>query len=659
VILPVDPNVETPPQLSGKPPLRDDTNFAAGKIAIFQYSSVAIFLVLIAGFWRLQVQNPQLYDERAQANSIKPVPLIAPRGRILDRDGRVIVDNRATFKLLLARESLKEDHLRPIAAGLGLDYDELMAKVIRFRGRPKYEPMPLKEEMSPGDLAFVESHRDFFPELLVVQAQSRLYPQNGMMAHVLGYTSEISEEELDDPQFAKYEPGQIIGKSGIERQYNDLLTGVDGQRQVIVDNRGMVRQELGTKPAAPGKDLQLTIDLDLQSVAELSMDSGLKEAGLDVDHKNGAVVALDPNTGEVLAMVSRPTFDPNRFTKDWKEVNKNPDHPLLNRAIQDAQAPGSTFKPIMAIAGLETGTIDDQWTVHCPGGATFYGRYFKCHLKTGHGAVSLHKGIVQSCDVYFYNVGNKLGIDNIAYYGDLIGYGKLTGIDLPNERTGVMPSSAWKMRTQRQKWYAGETISVSIGQGALTVTPLQLARAFAGLVVGGTWRRPHLTKDGGANDKPIQWPLNPKNVQDVVSGMYGVVNEGGTGVRAAIPGLAVCGKTGTAQVASNDFVKAHGHEGQNLKDNVWFVGFAPCEKPEIVTVAFFEHGFESKYACPIVRDVIKAYFDKKARNAMLQQQRNALAINLEHVSSLGLTGLTSVAATSRRIESRPSTPSPQ
>jgi penicillin-binding protein 2 len=636
-----DPNLESN-QVSDKPPLRDDANFASGKIAVFQYCAVAIFLLLIAGFWRLQVQNPQVYDERAQANSVKSAPLIAPRGRILDRDGRVIVDNRASFKLLLARESLKEEHLKPIAAGLDIEYDDLMAKVIRFRTRPKYEPMVLKEELSPADLAFVDSHRDFFPELLVVQAQSRLYPQGGMMAHVIGYTGEISEEELDDPQFAKYNPGQVIGKFGIERQYNDSLTGIDGQRQVVVDNRGQVRQVLATKPATPGKDLQLTIDLDLQVVAELSMDSGLKEAPLDIDHKNGAVVALDPNTGEVLAMVSRPTFDPNRFAgrikaKDWKEINSNPDHPLLNRAIQDAQAPGSTFKPVMAIAGLETGTIDDAFTVHCPGGATFYGRYFKCHLKGGHGAVSLHKGIVQSCDVYFYNVGNKMGIDNIAYYGDLIGYGKLTGIDLPAERTGVMPSADWKMRTQRQKWYAGETISVSIGQGALTVTPLQMTRAFAGLAVGGTWRRPHLVHENEAADKVVKWPLNPQNVKDVVSGMYGVVNEAGTGVRAAIPGIAVCGKTGTAQVASNDFVKAHGHEGQDLKDNVWFVGFAPCEKPEIVVTAFFEHGFESKYACPIVRDVIKAYLDKKARSASLQQQKNALVANLATVASLGLT----------------------
>jgi penicillin-binding protein 2 len=586
------------------------------------------------------VQNPQLYDERATANSVKSAPIVAPRGRILDRDGRVIVDNRASFKLWLAREQMKEEHLRPIAQGLDVDYEELMAKVLRFNSRPKYEPMVLKDQLTPADLAFVDSHRDFFPELLVVQAESRLYPQNGMLAHVIGYTSEISEEELDDPQFAKFNPGQIIGKFGIERQYNDWLTGIDGQRQVVVDNRGQIRKELATKPAVPGKDLQLSIDLDLQTVAELAMDSGLSELG--VDHKNGAVVALDPNNGEVLAMVSRPTFDPNRFegrikTKDWAEINKNPDHPLLNRAIQDAQAPGSTFKPIMAIAGLETSTMDDTWTVHCPGGATFYGRYYKCHLKSGHGTISLHRGIVQSCDVYFYNVGNKLGIDNISYYADLVGYGKPTGIDLPHELTGLVPSQAWAMKTQRRKWYAGDTISVSIGQGALTITPLQLARAVAGLSLGGTWYRPHLVRENAAHDQPVKWTLDEKNVKDVISGMWGVVNEaGGTGVRAALPGIPVCGKTGTAQVASNDFVKAHGGNSKEYRDNAWFVGFAPCDKPEIVAAALFEHGAESKYAAPIVRDVIKAYFDKKARNAMLETEKKTLASNLGAVAVLGL-----------------------
>jgi penicillin-binding protein 2 len=457
-----------------------------------------------------------------------------------------------------------------------------------------------------------------------------------MMAHVIGYTGEISEPELDLPEYAKYDPGQVIGKFGIEKQYNDWLTGVDGQRQVLVDNGMQVRRVLGIKPAVPGKDLQLTLDLDLQTVAELSMDTGLAE--VDVEHKNGAVVALDPNTGEVLAMVSRPTFDPNKFSgriksKDWKEINDNPDHPLLNRAIQDAQAPGSTFKPIMALAGLETGTIDDSWSVHCAGGESFYGRYYRCHLKGGHGSVSLHKGIVQSCDVYFYNVGNKMGIDNIAYYADLVGYGKPTGIDLPHELTGTNPSPEWKLRNYRTKWFAGETISVSIGQGALTVTPLQLVRAIAGLSVGGTWRRPHMVKESAAKDEAVTWSLSAQNVKDVISGMYGVVNEGGTGVRAAIPGLAVCGKTGTAQVASADFVKAQG-KGQNYKDNAWFVGFAPCDAPEIVVAALFEHGAESKFAAPIVRDVLKAYFDKKTRVAALKQQQDAVTQKV--VSMLGM-----------------------
>jgi len=634
VTLPTDPNIEQ--RVSDKPPLRDDTRFAAAKIAIFQYSTVAVFLFLISGFWKLQVQNPEAYDLRAQQNSIKSVPLLAPRGRILDRDGRVIVDNQSSFSLLLRREQLKEEHLRPIAQGLDLDYGDLLDKVRRFRNRPKYEPLVIKEELTPEDLAFVDSHRDFFPELEHIEAQRRQYPQNGMAAHVIGYTGEISESELDSPDYAKYEPGAVIGKTGIERQYNDWLTGVDGQLQVLVDNRGAVRRRLNEKRAVPGKDLQLTIDLDLQVVAELAMEG-----------RNGAVVALDPRTGEVLAMVSRPTYDLNKFAvrikpKDWKEIANNPDHPMLNRAIQDAQAPGSTFKPIMAIAALETGTIDDQWVVHCPGGATFYGRYYHCHVKTGHGAVNLHRGIVQSCDVYFYTVGNKLGIDNIAQYADLVGYGQPTGIDLPHEISGVVPSPQWKLRNFRQQWFAGETISVSIGQGALTVTPLQLARAIGGLAMGGVWHHPHLLKALDATEKPAVWSFTPANLKDVIDGMYGVVNEGGTGVRAALPGIAVCGKTGTAQVASAEFAKTQGND-VNFRDNAWFVGFAPCQAPEIVVSALFEHGAESKFAAPIVRDVIKAYFDKKVRLTQLQKDKEATQAKLGDVAGLGLPGASPTA----------------
>ena len=627
-----DPQLET--QLSDKPPLRDDTRFAAGRIAVFQYTAVAIFLTLISGYWRLQVQNPQFYDERAQANSIKSVPIPGPRGRILDRDGRVIVDNHSSFSLILAREQAKDEHLRPIAQGLDLDYNDLYARVVRMRRQPKYVPIVIKDELSPADLAFVEAHRDFFPELVLIQSQRRLYPQNGFLAHVIGYTGEISEGELDQPEFAKYEPGAVVGKFGVEKQYNEILMGVDGQRQVVVDNRGQVRQTIGIKPAVAGHDLKLTIDLDLQSVAELAMDAPYKE--LDVDHKNGAVVALDPRTGEVLAMVSRPAFDPNKFAvrikaKDWKEIADNPDHPMLNKAIQAEQAPGSTFKPFVALAGLETGTVDDKWTTHCSGGVKLYDKYQHCHAT--HGTLSMHGGIVNSCDVYFYTLGAKLGIDNLAFYGDLVGFGHKTGIDLPHEKEGLMPSEQWKIRNYRQKWYAGETPSVAIGQGALTVTPLQLARAIAGLAVGGKWYEPHLVAKPTSQVRAVEWALNPDDVKVVVDGMYGVVNEGGTGGRARLPNVEVCGKTGTAQLASYDYINSVG-KGVALRENAWFEAFAPRQNPEIVVVAFFEHGRHGPAAAEIVRDVMAAYFDKKAR---MQTMRQAQAATTARVY-LGLPG---------------------
>jgi penicillin-binding protein 2 len=647
ILPPVDRDPEVP--LSEKSRLRDDTRFAAGKIAVFQYSAVAIFLFLISGFWKLQVQNPEFYDERAQQNSIKSVPILAPRGRILDRDGRVIVDNHSSFSLILARESVKEEHLKPIAQGLDLDYNELLKKVRRFKSQPKYVPIVIKEELLPADLAFVDSHHDFFPELVLIQAQRRLYPQNGMLAHVIGYTGEVSEDELDSPEFAKYDQGDVIGKFGIERQYNEQLMGVDGQRQVVVDNRGQVRQVIGNKPAVAGKDIQLTIDLDLQVVAELGMDSASTEFHLE--HKTGAVVALDPRTGEVLAMVSRPTFDANKFavrikSKDWQEITENPDHPLMNKAIQDQQPPGSTFKPFTALAGLESGAIDDQFSVNCGGGVALYGRFQKCWVyPRGHGRIALHRGIVDSCDVYFYTVGAKTGIDNLAFYGDLVGFGKATGVDLPHEASGLMPSAQWKLHNYRQKWYAGETPSVAIGQGALITTPLQLARALGGLSIGGVWHRPRLV--AGQPDKPVEWKLDPAHVKDIVDGMYGVVNEpGGTGVRAKLPNISVCGKTGTAQLTSEDYAKANGRK--TSEDNAWFEAFAPCESPEIVVVALLEHfPGHGQYAAPIVRDVMKAYFDKKERlQAAAKEKEETAGRKMAAATTLGLPGaaLTPVAA---------------
>jgi penicillin-binding protein 2 len=645
----VPPSERNPdPNLPEQPHLHDDTRFAAGKIAIFQYATVAVFLFLTAGFWNLQVQNPEFYSERAEQNRIKSRVLPAPRGRILDRDGRVIVDNHASYSLYLTRENLKMEDLKPIAEALDLNYNDLLQQVRRKSRDPKYVAIRLKDELSPADLAFVFSHngeKDAFPELDVIPLQSRLYPKDGMMAHVIGYTGEISEAELDDPAFAKYQPGAVIGKFGIERQYNDTLMGQDGQQRVEVDNRGQVRQDFkqDEKPAIPGKDLQLTIDLDLQAVAELAMDG-----------KNGAVVAIDPRNGEILAMVSRPTFDPNLFTgrihaRDWNAINGNPDKPLMNRAIQAQFAPGSTFKPIVALAALETGTINEQFSVHCPGSVTLYGHLFHCWEKTGHGTLALHNGIVHSCDVYFYTIGNKTGIDNLAQYADMVGFGHATGVDLPGEAVGGVPSPAQVLHTQHRKWYAGETIPVAIGQGDLKVTPIQLARAIGGIAMGGTWMRPHLVKGLALTPRDsTSWPLDPVHVQDVVDGMYGVVNEGGTGVRGAIPGLEFCGKTGSAQLASVEVAKAAAaSHGLNLKDNAWFVGFAPRRAPEIVVVALFEHGEHGQFAATIVRDVVKAYFDKKTRIQTWLQQQSAVTAGVNAVSTMGLPGANAPLAGTR------------
>jgi penicillin-binding protein 2 len=602
-------------QSSANQLLRDDPKFAAPKIAIFQYVTVAVFLFLITGFWDLQIRNPEMYQERALENSVKSIPVLAPRGKILDRDGRVIVDNHSSFSLYLSRENLKMEHLRPIAEGLNLDYDGLVARVRRFqsRGAPQYQPIAIKEELTPGELAFVDSHKDAntFPELEVVHVQHRLYPHDGLAAHVIGYVGEVSEAELSSPEFANFHQGDVIGKDGIERQYNDQLMGVDGQRRVEVDSYGNERHVLDDKEAIPGKNLQLTIDLDLQAVAELTLEN-----------RRGAVVALDPRTGEVLAMVSRPAFDPNLFagrirSKDWKDLVDNPAHPLMNRAIQAQQAPGSTFKPIMLLAGLETGAIDDNFHISCPGGATFYGHFYKCWAR--HGTVGLHEGLVHSCDTFFYNVGNRMDIDDIAHYADMVGYGHKTGIDLPHEAEGVVPSRRWKIRTQHEKWFAGENISVAIGQGATTVTPLQMAAAIGGIAIGGMWFQPHLVPE--VHLLPARrGELNLENVAKVISGMYGVVNEGGTGVRAKLPGIDVCGKTGSAQLVSNGAIKAGFKVAADMKDNAWFVGFAPRDNPEIVVATLFENGEHGQLAAPIVRDVLKAYFDKKARLTQPQQQ---------------------------------------
>ncbi len=585
---------------------RDDPRDFAGKVAIFQYLTVLVFVFLVSGFWQLQVQDPERYVEAAERNRIKSTPLLAARGKILDRDGRVIVDNHTSYSMLLNRDQIKAEHLPAIASALGLDYGDL-AGAIRRNTRPQ---IIIKDQLTRDEIAWIEAHQDdsAYPEMQLIQSWRRQYPQNGFAAHVTGYVGEISENDLNLPQFSEYHQGDIVGKDGLEKEYDKTLRGVDGQQRVQVDNFGHERQMETTQPAQPGQDLRTTLDLDLQSVAELAMQG-----------KHGAVVALDPRSGEVLAMMSAPTFDPNKFTgrisrKDWNDIMNDPFKPLLNRATQAEFAPGSTFKPFTALAGLETGTINDETEFHCSGGASFYGNYYGCWKHTGHGNISLHRALRESCDVFFYNVANKLGIDRLAEYAEMAGFGSKTGIDLPNERESTMPSTKWKLRLSRQKWYAGETISVGIGQGAITVSPLELAVAEGGLGNRGKWMQPHLTL--GTAPKVLRTGhFNPENVEKVIDGMYAVVNEpGGTGHNAALPGIKVCGKTGTAQLASNKFLKGTA-AGRAMKDNAWFIAYAPEEAPEIVVVALFENGEHGDRASWIVRDVMKAYFDKKERKA--------------------------------------------
>jgi penicillin-binding protein 2 len=604
-----NPNGPLDPDKLDPSVLHDDTSFASGKIAFFQYLSVGVFLFLIAGFWKLQVQNNEVYSEAADRNRIKATPIPASRGKIFDREGRTIVDNHSSFSVYLSRENLKDEHLPAIAAGLNLDFDELTARLRRVRSRPKYQAIVIKDELTPAEIAFVESHHDpdTFPELELVHVQDRLYPRDNLLSHVIGYVGEVTEAELDLADFAKYNQGDVIGKAGIERQYNEILMGVDGQRQVVVDNKGNEREVIGYKEADPGRSLQLTIDLEMQIVAEMAMEG-----------RRGSVVAMDPRNGEVLAMVSRPAFDPNKFAgrirrKDWDEIMNNPEKPMLNRAIQSNLAPGSTFKPLVALAALENGVIDENTTFHCPGGMSFYGHYHSCHNKRGHGTVNPHRALAVSCDVFFYNVGNRLGIDRLAKLGEAAGLGKETGIDLPFEYRGILPSPKWKARTLRQQWFPGDTISVAIGQGYLAITPLQLAVMTGGIAAGGVWQRPHLVKDPNRIE-PRKADVNLENVNRVIYGMYGVVNQGGTGGVARLPGVEVCGKTGTAQLASNDLMKSSARLALELKDNAWFVAFAPRINPEVVVAVLYEGGGHGDQAAPIARDVMKAYFDKKNRN---------------------------------------------
>jgi len=593
-----------------------DEKVSSSRLTAVQYIILVVFLVLAYGLWRLQVVQSEFYAALAEKNKTREVPILAPRGKILDREGRTIVDNYPSFTALLLRDSTRDlsGDADLIAQGLHLDPKEVRDRLKKFAGTAQYQPIYLKEDITPDELAFIESHRNELPELDTIMAHRRLYPRNGFMAHLVGYVGEVSEQMLNQARWELYNPGDVVGKSGVELQYNQVLMGKNGSRQVLVNSKGKEVGELDQKPAVPGHNLKLTLDIDLQIAAEEAMGD-----------KNGAMIAMDPRTGEILAMVSRPTFDPNDFAVrisrgEWNKLVNDPDKPLLNKAIQAQLAPGSTFKILMSVAGWQEG-IAQTLNVHCNGGATFYGRRFGCWVKTGHGAVDLTRAIYQSCDVFFYTLAEKLGIDRISKYATAMGLGQKTGIDLPEEASGVMPSEEWKIRNFKQKWYAGETISVGIGQGAVATTPMQLMRAISAISMDGRMVVPHVASPTGLPPEYLEThhytdvtniPINPDGFNLITDAMARVLLPEGTAPSAHVPGVDIAGKTGSAQIVSLA-VRALHQNNEALNQNGWFVGFTPRRNPDIIVAVLFEGGEHGKLAARLATQVIKAYVDKQRR----------------------------------------------
>jgi penicillin-binding protein 2 len=589
----------------------NDNRLPQQRLAIVSYVIVGMVGLLLVGFWKLQVIDSDKFLQWAERNRVRSIPVIAPRGRMLDRDGRVLVDNYPSFSVLLLRDDpvQVEKNLPAISDGLGIPLEDLKQQLQNSRNLKNFQPIVIKPEASKADVAFIESHRSDIPLLEMLMVHRRRYLPGGFMAHASGYVGEVSEQQIEASN-GRFRPGDFVGKSGLEKQYNDLLQGTDGMRRVVVNSVGKEVDHLPTQEAIPGKQIQLTIDSDLQQVAEQSLGA-----------RDGAVVALDPRSGEILAMVSHPAPDPNDFAvrisnEEWKQLNDDPGKPLLNRAIQAQLAPGSVFKIIMATAMLEDKVPPAGFTAFCPAYAMFYGRQFKCHVfgkTSGHGTVDLHQAIIQSCDVFFYNVGQRLGIDRISYYASHMGLGRRTGVDLPSEETGLVPSEEWVQRVFHRRWYPGETISVAIGQGAVTATPLQLAYAIGGVAMGGVYKQPHLLKDA-PNIGEERFNISESTIEKVTDAMYGVVNEPhGTAVALKLTGVDFSGKSGTAQIINYDLRSRLG-KGKQFKDNSWFVGYAPRRTPEIVVAVLVQAGGHgSEAAGPVVRDVVKAYYDKKTK----------------------------------------------
>jgi penicillin-binding protein 2 len=596
----------------------EDRRSLLTRLTVLRVGAVVGFTLLAVAFWTLQVAQHAKYLEWADNNYMRQIPLRAPRGVLFDRGGRVLVENRDSFTISIIRERTTdmEGTVTVLARVTGEDEQRIREVVQRHKREASFRPIPVIEHATRSQVAAVLARQLELPGVDVQIVPARAYPEGGMGAHLFGYVSEIQESQLERPEYAGLEAGAIVGQSGVERVYNASLQGTDGRRNVVINSVGREIHELAVENPVEGKRLQLTIDYDLQR----ALEEGFRASGYA-----GAAAFLDPRTGEVLAMTSLPSYDPNDFAvgiegAKWAELNKDPLRPLENRLMRGRYAPGSTFKIVMSIAALSEGLITPDFKVFCPGSKTFYGRTWQCNRRGGHGVVDLRHAIEQSCNVYFYTVGDLLKIDTIHSYAAKLGLVGLTGIDLPGELSSLVPSTEWKQKTFGQPWYPGETISVAIGQGAVAVTPLALATMISTVANGGTLVTPHVVRamdEAGRGWQMVPTPasrsefrMRPDVLQAVREGLWMVVNAAGTGGKARIEGKDVSGKTGTAQVISLEGARVA--KGKiDTRDHGFFVFFAPRDNPQIAGIVFAEHSLHGSSAAPIAKYVMETFFAKQ------------------------------------------------
>jgi penicillin-binding protein 2 len=554
--------------------------------AVFRIVAVALLLVL-SYYWKTQVLDFRKFWDLAEANRSRVRALSAPRGLIHDRTGAILADNKVSFKVSLLRENVKnEAAVYPaVSRLLGISEAELRSRVARHRNLPLFEPVVIEDGLAPEAIAPIEARRLEFPELEIRAEPRRSYPNKTLAAHVLGYLQERTPEEIRDNPGRNLRLSDMGGRAGIERQYDDLLTGQDGSVVEIVDSVGRKRDERPQEAPVPGQDIRLSISAVLQAKAEELLGD-----------REGAIVALNPGTGEILAMASSPTFDPNRFIgrftpEEWVELTTGPASPLENRAIRGLYAPGSIFKLVMALGGLDLGYLTDQTTVYCNGSLVIYGTSRACWFPQGHGSMNLANAIKNSCNIYFYTLGRQMGIEPIAASAGRLGLGRKTGLDLPGEKEGLVPNEDWKMKALKAPWFPGETISVAIGQGQLQVTPLQIAAMTGIIATRGGRVEPHiLLGRAGSPATANQTPFKHEVFESVIEGMWRSVNDQGTGQGARVDGMDICGKTGSTQVVSRERAEMMAKAGKPIKTHSWFSGFAPRDNPQIVVTVLVEFG---------------------------------------------------------------------